>query len=529
MAQGLHLSQKMALQQVLAPQLQQSLALLQAPMLELKALVEQELQQNPVLEETAPAEASAEDKRGQDPGLDADASDPAEPPADVKFDPATERGNQAADDFNAEFERLSQMDQEWRDYAAQTNMPMRPRAEEEERRQYLFDSLVATTSLQEHLLEQVRLSDLPEDRQPVAEIIIGNIDDQGYLRASVDELAFSTNTAADRILQVLDVVQTFHPPGIGARDLRECLLLQLQRAGRQDTLEYRIVDHQMEALGKRRFPDIARALGCPVEEVQQASERISQLEPRPGRDFLPDGNLYVVPEVFVCPGEDDEAGPPTFLPDDLTQPRAFAEKLRRQIDPCSKWLWEAMSPALRAQSLAYAETGHGDEEAKRQLVAFLNRMIGGKAIYQEACFAGVTLSHHSAELLKRHRQKEAAAWAFEEDEIQEVRSLVDKWMRRADPVSKWLWDSAASSLDRDRFQAVAEPGNGDKQAAKQVRRFLNQVIKGKSLWHEICRPEPLTPFALSAEADQLRRECADDQKASRKTIERLNRVMLEDT
>lgn len=297
MPHGLHLSQKMALQQVLAPQLQQSLALLQAPVLELKTMVEQELQQNPVLEEVNPSERGPDGKSIRDAGIEN--ADPAEPPADVKFDPATERESKVPDDFQAEFERLAQMDQDWRDYFAETNVPLRTVDEEEQRRKYMFDSLVADVSLQEHLLEQMRLSELPEDRYPIAETIIGNIDDNGYLRASVDELAFATNTPADQIAEVLKVVQTFNPPGVGARDPRECLMLQLERADRTNTIEFRIVSQHMELLGKRRFPDIARLLGCSVEEVQEAWHRISQLEPRPGRDFSPDDNHYVVPEVFV--------------------------------------------------------------------------------------------------------------------------------------------------------------------------------------------------------------------------------------
>src|SRR3954453_3072217 len=118
MAQGLHLSQKMALSQVLAPQLQQSLALLQAPTLELKALIEQELQQNPVLEENASEEMDQESKDQEAPAVDM--NDPAEPPADVTFDPATEKPSGSVDEFQAEFDRLAQMDQEWRAHFSQT-------------------------------------------------------------------------------------------------------------------------------------------------------------------------------------------------------------------------------------------------------------------------------------------------------------------------------------------------------------------------------------------------------------------------
>ena len=296
----------MTLSQVLAPQLQQSLALLQAPTLELKAMVEQELQQNPVLEELGVAETNQEDGEVRETEEATTVSDPAEPPADVTYDPATEKNSkEPVDDFQAEFEKLAQLDQEWRDHFAQTNIPMRQSQEEEERRQYMFDSLVAGTSLQENLLEQVRMSDLNDEQRQIAEMIIGNIDDFGYLQSSPAELAFATNIAPDKIDAVVRVIQTFHPPGVGARNLRECLMLQLEREGKKDTLEYRIVDEHMEALGKRRIPEIARGLEISVEEVQEAMERIANLEPRPGRAFAPDNNQYILPEVFVQRVGDD--------------------------------------------------------------------------------------------------------------------------------------------------------------------------------------------------------------------------------
>ena len=178
------------------------------------------------------------------------------------FDPAAEKNaSEPVDDFQAEFERLVQLDQEWRDHFAQTNLPMRASAEEEEKRQFMFDSLVAGTSLQEMLLEQVRESALPEDQWPIAEMLIGNIDEYGYLKATVEELAASTGLPPEQIAGVLKVIQTFDPPGVGARDLRECLLLQFERLGQQNTLEYRIVNEFMDALGKRRIPEIARGTG----------------------------------------------------------------------------------------------------------------------------------------------------------------------------------------------------------------------------------------------------------------------------
>lgn len=306
MAQGLQLSQRLTQSLVLAPQLQQSLALLQAPTLELKALVEAELQQNPVLEEMA-SEPDLSERNGEGDNL-AEAADPAEPPADVNVDHTEPgEGTEAApvDDFQAEFEKLAQLDQEWRDHFSQTNVPNRATAEDEERRQFMFDSLVAGTSLAESLLEQVRDSKLPLADHPVAELIIGNIDDYGYVKASIEEISALGNVPGDKILEVLKVIQTFDPPGVGARDLRECLLLQLDREAEQESLEYEIVRDYMEALGKRRIPEIARGTGASVEEVQESLARIARLEPRPGRAFLANVDQFVLPEVFVKRSGDD--------------------------------------------------------------------------------------------------------------------------------------------------------------------------------------------------------------------------------
>jgi RNA polymerase sigma-54 factor len=301
MAQGLQLSQRLTQSLVLAPQLQQSLALLQAPTLELKALVEAELQQNPVLEEIATAEPEMADRNseGESP---AEAADPAEPPSDLGADfGESSEGSESApvDDFQAEFEKLVQLDQEWRDHFSQTNVPNRATAEDEEKRQFMFDSLVAGTSLAENLLEQVRDSGLLPADHHVAELIIGNIDDYGYLKASVEEISAIGNVPGEKILEVLQVIQTFEPAGVGARDLRECLLLQLEREGQKESLEYEIVRDYMEALGKRRIPEIARGTGASVEEVQDSLARIARLEPRPGRAFLANVDQFVLPEVFV--------------------------------------------------------------------------------------------------------------------------------------------------------------------------------------------------------------------------------------
>jgi RNA polymerase sigma-54 factor len=309
MVQGLQLSTRLTQSMVLAPQLQQSLALLQAPMLELKALVEQELQQNPVLEEVEGSEIELPEKPVEDVGDTSDATatpDPAERADDAPADSDFEKAEAApADDFQEEFDKLVQLDQEWRDNFSQTNSPIRQTTEDEEKRQFMFDSLTAGTSFTQMLMDQARESDLTDDQRAIAELVIGNIDDYGYLKATVEELSTTNNLPVEKIAEVLKVIQTFDPPGVGAIDLRQCLMIQLERKGQTESLEYRIIRDHMEALGKRRIPEIARGTGRDVDEVQESLAKIAHLEPRPGRAFLPDTEQYVSPEVFVTKIGDD--------------------------------------------------------------------------------------------------------------------------------------------------------------------------------------------------------------------------------
>ena len=292
MSQGLHLSQKMGLAQTLSPQLQQSLTLLQSPTMELRSLVDQELQQNPLLEErTEMVEESAQERL-----------DPAEPPSDVGYDPAEEKkSEEPVDDWQTEVERIAQMDQEWRDYFSQGNLPARAQSVDGdgEKRQFLLDAAASATSLQESLREQVRMSELPEAQWPAVELLIGNIDEQGYLKASVDELAVSTNLKPKVIKEILAVLQLLDPPGIAARDLRERLMMQLERAGKIDSLEYRILDQCFLQLSKRRIPEIVKRLKTTVDQVQDAVKQIRHLNPKPGSIFASEAQQYAVPEVFV--------------------------------------------------------------------------------------------------------------------------------------------------------------------------------------------------------------------------------------
>ena len=311
---GLHQVQKLSLQQILAPQLQQSLHLLQVPTLELQALVREELQQNPLLEET-----------------------PKDEPR-VEIEPTTDDSNASRNDskeeldFKEEFEVLSKLDEEWREYFSQTSTFRRSSPEQEEQRQHFFDSIVEPESLQQHLLAQLRMASLTAEERKVAELVIGNIDDDGYLTQncqecagkknnekakcphchgaghsplSIEELSISSGVPLDQLQKALELVQTFHPVGVGARTVKECLLIQLDRLGKSESIEAVVVNQHIEDLGRKRYHEIARALNMTTEQVQQIANFVATLEPKPGRMFSTEQQQYVAADVVVQKINDD--------------------------------------------------------------------------------------------------------------------------------------------------------------------------------------------------------------------------------
>jgi len=276
---GLQQVQRLSLQQTLSPQLQQSLHLLQVPALELTQLVHEELQQNPLLEELP---------KDESPRLDTDAATKPET-GDTEFD--------------KEFATLAKLDDDWREDFRQTNTVRRRSAEQEEQRQHFFDSIVQPESLPQHLLAQLDFAGLTGAERTVAEFIIGSINDDGYLLTPIEELSISAGIHLDQLQRALDLVQTFHPVGVGARNLRECLLIQLRRLGKADSVEAQVVSEHLDDLGRKRYPEIARTLGLTIAQVQAVADFIATLEPKPGRMFSGEQQQYVAADVTVQVGE----------------------------------------------------------------------------------------------------------------------------------------------------------------------------------------------------------------------------------
>ena len=252
------------------------------PVMELRAAILKEMAVNPTIDDvTTPSEVTLS------------VAEPETPPQEH----ATEQGL----DFDPDVDAILRQDDEWRDYFLQ-GMENAPAAEDaEEKRQYLFDSLKQQVSLQDHLLEQLALSDMAEADREIAVMLIGNISDDGYFTGSLPDLVMITGHSESEIIGILKVIQSFDPPGVGARTLRECLLQQLELVEDSPWEEDArlLIDKHLEKLGAHDERFLCKALSLTRDELAQVIALVRSLNPRPGQAFECAEAEYVEPEVFV--------------------------------------------------------------------------------------------------------------------------------------------------------------------------------------------------------------------------------------
>ena len=292
---ALELKQQLRLTQqlVMTPQLQQAIKLLQLNRLELVGLVQQELQENPVLEEVAEADEEAEV-----PGGEYEAAAESQPAASEERsgDEAAAADAQNSSEELTDAEKIA--DLEWLDYLNSNPQTSHVSGGDEDRPS-IDATLTRRDTLAEHLVWQLQLMEFPIEEEVAARFIIGNIDERGYLQATISELARQSGMSEAIVESALARVQELDPLGVAARDLRECLLAQARTLEINDPLVMRILEECLDTLIKRDFRGVSRALGVSVSEVVAAAEAIGQLEPRPGRAFGSDEPAYIIPDIYV--------------------------------------------------------------------------------------------------------------------------------------------------------------------------------------------------------------------------------------
>jgi len=274
--------QRQVQRMIMSLKMQQSMHMLQLPLLELSQLIAQELDTNPVLEELAPAGAEQVDPlSAADAPVNSLAGDTPQP---LNLDKIQDRiGSDWGDDANI-----------WEsDFFDRSNMEST-----QEKREFQQTLITKPESLREELTRQFRILHPLESEWLIAEQLIGNIDEDGYLRIPLEEIALQLSVPSERVDQILALVQELEPSGVGARSLKECLLIQLRRKGRQETPEYVIVEHFLDDMAAKRWDAIGNALHLTLVQVKRYVQAIASLDPRPCRGFSIEA-IKVVPDVIL--------------------------------------------------------------------------------------------------------------------------------------------------------------------------------------------------------------------------------------
>ena len=280
----------MALEQKLAPRLQQRLVmtpalqmairLLQLNKLELEDVLQQEMVENPMLEE----------REEREEGVDATAE-----PGEAEAAAAGDSEEVVPEEVNS-FDEIN-IESYFQDYydAQPGTAPMR-----EQRDQIPLENILAARpTMEEQLLWQLEMNDTSPLEMEIGQAIIGNLNAEGYLTAEIDELSAMGDWPAAAVESALARVQQLDPPGVAARDLRECLLLQLDHLDASRTLAYRIVEEHLDLLIQRGHSDIGRRCGAGRADVEAAIELIQSLNPKPGAIYETEPSRYIVPDVTV--------------------------------------------------------------------------------------------------------------------------------------------------------------------------------------------------------------------------------------
>jgi RNA polymerase sigma-54 factor len=276
----IQISQRLSLQQKQSPQQVLLSTLLQLPVLRLEQRIKQELELNPLLELdeeiVMEEEQELEDKEEDEEDEEEDAVDPAEKEPELQEKEEIDWDSILNDDDNYEIKL--------------------PREQPEEDIEHPEP---APVTLMDHLMEQLRLAPLPPSDMRIGEYLLWCIDDVGYLNGELETVAEQLNVEVDAVEKVLRVIQRFDPVGIGARNLRECLLIQLEEQTPRDEMAIRMLEECYEDFSNKRFEKIAKKLELPLEQVKRIMEAVSKLNPKPGERNVADAENIVVPDVVV--------------------------------------------------------------------------------------------------------------------------------------------------------------------------------------------------------------------------------------
>ncbi|MFH1371894.1 MAG: RNA polymerase factor sigma-54 [Planctomycetota bacterium] len=279
----------------LAPHMIQSMEILQLPLLALQERIEQELDSNPVLEmeESRPSEQSAEGPASTSEAEASETSPTGGSAETAGADVQTEPREQT---------RADSLDEEYRDYIEQRTDGRRPQPDEPDPKLAAMQNTAAPPqSLHDYLEDQWRLVEVDEPVKKAGGIIIDYTDDKGYLSVRLEQLHSKERTdfKLEDLQKALELIQKLDPPGVGARDLKECLLIQMRQSGKNMSFEKKLVADCMQDLLENRLPEIAKKMNCSIEDINLAIERLSKFDTSPGLQVGRNENHPITTDVIV--------------------------------------------------------------------------------------------------------------------------------------------------------------------------------------------------------------------------------------
>ena len=282
MQQKLTLQTRLQQKLILTPSLQQAIKLLPMSTLELADMLQQEITENPLLEEELERQNSESAESSEESAATESRSE------EDKGEPES-KNDDSLNEIDYESFFSDYLDEGYRPRTS-FEVPELPPIE---------NTLSTTASLADHLAWQLHMAPADDQMVELGEAIIGNIDEQGFMQASIEEICAMGDYECGDVERSLQLVQSFDPVGVGARDMKECMLIQLRRLDLSGTPVETMVTEHLELLQNHRFTDIAKAMKLPLEEVIEHCEIIRRLDPQPGAKFNSERSHYVTPDVYV--------------------------------------------------------------------------------------------------------------------------------------------------------------------------------------------------------------------------------------
>lgn len=471
MAVDLKLSMKLGQQMVMTPQLQAAIKLLQMNRLELTDTIRAELMENPLLEETN--EVSELDQKKAELEREQASSEKVE-----EVSPETSK--------DPDFDWDAYLEQSFSYTGKSFGLGRDPNEEDGPG----FEAMATKAdSLNDHLMRQVHLSDFDDEEKDIANIVIQALDDWGYLKEPIEELARQHEVDPKTADLVLRMIQEFDPPGVGARDLRECLLLQLKSKkfrfqSHRELLQQLVEDH-LQNLEKKNFKVIAKDMDLELDELAELLEMLHQLEPRPGRPFVEIENPYITPDIYIHKMNDDyvitmnEDGLPKLKVSNLYR------SILQEMPEAKKLLHSAATKSQESVEKELEELigGEKPEEGKEDPKTYIqNKLRGALWLIRSIHQRQRTIFKVTESIIKNQRQ-------FLEHGISHLRPMVLKDI--ASDIG--MHESTISRVTSNKyvhtpqgifelkffFSSAIQKLNGEDIAAESVKDKIRQIVKNE--------------------------------------------------